>query len=475
VNMKDKGIQSIGYNYLNLADSYSITQKDPWGTNTSFRLNYLYRADGAKVRKTYSSGGGRGQSTTNKYTDYLDGFQYSFSETVAPCPWCRTSVAYEAEAFRDPGLFDPIPGTLDWQLDFVPTSEGFYSFTENRYIYQYRDHLGNARVNFAKNTTGALEVTDTNNYYAFGMNHIGGMKSLLGGYQNYKYNGKELQESGMYDYGARMYMPDLGRWGVVDPLAEQMRSHSPYNYAFNNPIRFIDPDGRSAVPPDDYVDPTGRYLGSDGATTKNTRIIYRSDWNNITSENGGSISTTATQALQASSSIVSVNSLQISADVNNANNETIADQTKERQLYLGLKVTRGDVPTAEVTSVRGADGIDGHATFLKGERMDPNTRELQSLVIDTSMTLLGGAHTHNLATRPIKNIPGTSADDVDAAAGHNTTVYSIDSWTGSQNGGNAIHRRTSEGVSTLNVGTTTNQNIGQAALNIHIDKQKHNR
>ncbi|WP_164975840.1 MULTISPECIES: RHS repeat-associated core domain-containing protein, partial [unclassified Chryseobacterium] len=94
-------------------------------------------------------------------------------------------------------------------------------------------------------SAGVLEVTDTNNYYPFGLNHISDFKGLLGGYLNYKYNGKELQETGMYDYGARFYMPDLGRWGVIDPLAEKMTRHSPYNYAFNNPIRFIDPDGRA--------------------------------------------------------------------------------------------------------------------------------------------------------------------------------------------------------------------------------------
>ncbi|SEM55343.1 RHS repeat-associated core domain-containing protein [Chryseobacterium taichungense] len=207
----DKGINTIVYNYLNLP-SFIISTPTIFRTNT----NYLYRADGIKIKKSYTD------YATITITEYLDGFQYLANDLYSDCLNCPS----------------PTVG-----LKFVPTAEGYYNFENNKYIYNYVDHLGNVRVSYFHNGS-SIEVLEENNYYPFGLKHEG-YNALAGNPSyNYKYNGKELQtETGMYDYGARMYMPDLGRWGVVDPLAETSRRWSPYTYAYNNPIRFIDPDG----------------------------------------------------------------------------------------------------------------------------------------------------------------------------------------------------------------------------------------
>ena len=66
---------------------------------------------------------------------------------------------------------------------------------------------------------------------------------------NNLYNGKELQpdyDLQWYDYGARFYDPQLGRFHTVDPLAEDYNNQSHYLYAFNNPIRYIDYMGLGA-------------------------------------------------------------------------------------------------------------------------------------------------------------------------------------------------------------------------------------
>jgi RHS repeat-associated protein len=91
-------------------------------------------------------------------------------------------------------------------------------------------------------------VSEVNAYYPFGtiISDLSTIVTYPLEQNYYKYNGKELQEElglNWLDYGARMMDPAVGRWWLPDPLAEKFYNISPYAYAANNPIRFIDPDG----------------------------------------------------------------------------------------------------------------------------------------------------------------------------------------------------------------------------------------
>jgi len=85
----------------------------------------------------------------------------------------------------------------------------------------------------------SLEIKEENNYYPFGLEHKGYNVNINGRHHKYMFGGKEQQDElglNWYDITARNYDPALGRWMNLDPLAEKMRRHSPYNYAFDNPI-----------------------------------------------------------------------------------------------------------------------------------------------------------------------------------------------------------------------------------------------
>jgi len=205
----NKGITAITYNHLNLPTSVTLAG----GT-----ISYIYDATGVKLEKMVTEG------TTITLTKYAGNYLYQ-------------------------------GGTLQ----FFNHPEGYVENDNGtfRYHYQYKDHLGNIRLSYTNSGSAGspnVVISEENNYYPFGLNHKG-YNDIGNGYGNsvakkFKFGGKELQDDliggknlDWYDFSARNYDPALGRWMNIDPMAELMYSHSPYNFAFNNPVYFVDLDG----------------------------------------------------------------------------------------------------------------------------------------------------------------------------------------------------------------------------------------
>ena len=110
-----------------------------------------------------------------------------------------------------------------------------------KYRYFVRDRLGSVRS--VADEDG--NVLQQNLYYAWG--GAWGDVCTAPGFQSYKYCGKYLDRKhglDLYDYGARLYDPAAAFWTSPDPLCEKYYNISPYAFCNDNPVTFIDPDGR---------------------------------------------------------------------------------------------------------------------------------------------------------------------------------------------------------------------------------------
>ena len=324
--------KSFTYNLLNLPQT-AVTATG--GTDT-----YTYDATGQKLRKVNVNG------STTVTTDYISGIQYNNSTTAI-------------------GFIQTEEGKA------VPQTNGSYDYT-----YYLGDNLGNTRITF-DTQTGVAAMQQQDDYYPFGLEIN---RNVLSPKNEYLYNKKELQEElGQYDYGARFYDPVIGRFTSIDPLAEKMRRYSPYDYAVDNPIRFIDKDGMGPEDPNKKEDPnkpktttvtTDKFKYDKGSNKRGTDIvtsttttIYPSVTNKDRSKTTNSVTSTLTATVngkgEISKDVTSTVTTNSSTTVQGRGMETsVSNSSSTQTSTISFGADLGSDFKADVTAV--ADYKNNH-------------------------------------------------------------------------------------------------------------------
>jgi len=117
--------------------------------------------------------------------------------------------------------------------------------------YELNNHLGNVMAVITDNINiDSMQVTasvaSVSDYYPFGLSMEG--RTYSSDVYRYGFNGKEKDDNGEwgqthYDYGFRVYNPGIAKFLSVDPLSSNFPYLSPYQFAGNKPIKYVDLDG----------------------------------------------------------------------------------------------------------------------------------------------------------------------------------------------------------------------------------------
>ncbi|MBW2107233.1 MAG: VCBS repeat-containing protein, partial [Deltaproteobacteria bacterium] len=163
-----------------------------------------------------------------------------------------TSTSWKDFVYRQPAFVNNLqimqPGRAYWIHMNEAAQLAFHEHPAKVYFY-HPDHLGSSSVV----TDDAGVVVEHTEFYPFGRLRHEEQDDFESAY---KFTGKELdKESGLMYFGARYYEPVVGRFVSVDPLGLEWkkpkedrfsdpREESVYSYASNNPLKFIDPEGK---------------------------------------------------------------------------------------------------------------------------------------------------------------------------------------------------------------------------------------
>lgn len=135
------------------------------------------------------------------------------------------------------------------------------NFIRDEKFFELGNHLGNVLATVTDRKKGVSadgnvvehyesDVASAQDYYPFGMMQPG--RTMSTDDYRYGFNGKERDdevkgEGNSLDFGGRVYDSRTGRWLSKDPLQAKYPGLSPYNYAGNSPLIFIDPNGKEII------------------------------------------------------------------------------------------------------------------------------------------------------------------------------------------------------------------------------------